>query len=139
MLGRYQALFRFLFSLRYLEQQLVANWQILNKAASWSHKSSNEDIELCKRHSFILRARMLVYVQQLLYFCTSEVIEPNWQDFMEKLKDASTSNDATVDQLMKSHVEFLDTCMKECTLTNARLITVCLPMSHANAKTQRTH
>ncbi|PVH71218.1 hypothetical protein DL98DRAFT_111314 [Cadophora sp. DSE1049] len=119
---RYQALSRYLFSLRQLEQQLVANWQTMNKASSWAHKSSNKEIELCKRRVFTLRARMLVYVQQLLYFCTSEVIEPNWQGFMEKLKDGSTSAVGTVDELMQNHVDFLDTCLKECMLTNARLL-----------------
>ncbi|KAH7356621.1 Spc98 family-domain-containing protein [Rhexocercosporidium sp. MPI-PUGE-AT-0058] len=109
-------------SLRHLEQQLVANWQTLNKASSWAHKSLNKEIELCKRRAFALRARMLVYVQQLLYFCTSEVIEPNWQCFMEKLKDGSTSTVGTVDELMQTHVDFLDTCLKECMLTNARLL-----------------
>ncbi|TVY13020.1 Spindle pole body component alp4 [Lachnellula arida] len=119
---RYQALFRYLFSLRHLEQQLVANWQTLNKASSWAHKSSSKEIELCKRRAFTLRARMLVYVQQLLYFCTSEVIEPNWQAFMEKLKNGSKSAVGTVDELMQNHVDFLDTCLKECMLTNARLL-----------------
>ncbi|KAL3417915.1 spc97 spc98 family protein [Phlyctema vagabunda] len=119
---RYQALFRYLFSLRHLEQQLVTNWQTLNKAFSWAHKSSSKEIELCKRRAFTLRARMLAYVQQLLYSCTFEVIEPNWQSFMEKLKDGSTSAVGTVDELMQNHVDFLDTCLKGCMLTNARLL-----------------
>ena len=118
-------MFRYLFSLRHLEQQLVANWQTWNKASSWAHKSSDKEIELCKRRAFTLRARMLVYVQQLLYFCTSEVIEPNWQAFMEKLKNGSKSAVGTVDELMQNHVDFLDTCLKECMLTNARLLRVC--------------
>lgn len=118
-------MFRYLFSLRHLEQQLVTNWQSLNKAPSWAHKSSNKEVELCKRRAFTLRSRMLVYVQQLLYFCTSEVIEPNWQNFMEKMKIGSTSAFGTVDDLMQNHVDFLDTCLKECMLTNARLLRVC--------------
>lgn len=108
-----------------MEQQLVVSWQTLNKAPSWAHKSSNKEVELCKRRVFTLRARMLVYAQQLLYFCTSEVIEPNWQNFMEKLKEGSTSAVGTVDELMQNHVDFLDTCLKECMLTNARLLRVC--------------
>lgn len=122
--GRYQVLFRFLFSLRHLEQQLVANWQALNKAPGWAHKSSDKQIELCKRRAFTMQARMLVYVQQLLYFSTAEVIEPNWQGFMEKLKVGSASAVGTVDELMQNHVDFLDTCLKECMLTNARLLRV---------------
>jgi gamma-tubulin complex component 2 len=128
---RYQALFRYLLSLRYLEQQLVSSWQTYNKAPSWSHRSSNKDIEMWKRRIFTLRARMLVFVQQLLYFCTAEVIEPNWQSLMAKLspkddnKDGSTKPTVdTVDELMQDHVDFLDTCLKECMLTNSRLLKV---------------
>jgi gamma-tubulin complex component 2 len=75
---RYQALFRYLLSLRYLEQQLVVSWQTHNRATSWTHKSSMSGVEMWKRRAWTLRARMLVFVQQLLYFCTAEVIEPNW-------------------------------------------------------------
>ena len=83
-----------------------------------------------KRRVFTLRARMLVFVQQLLYFCTAEVIEPNWQNLMKKLntkedgKDTGTPIVRTVDELMQDHVDFLDTCLKECMLTNNTLLRV---------------
>jgi gamma-tubulin complex component 2 len=126
---RYQALFRYLLSLRYLEQQLVACWQSHNRSTSWTHRSSDRRIEMWKRRVFTLRARMLVFVQQLLYFCTAEVIEPNWQALIAKLdgKDDSkggTSTIRTVDELMQDHVDFLDTCLKECMLTNKILLRV---------------
>jgi gamma-tubulin complex component 2 len=131
---RYQALFRYLLSLRYLEQQLVTCWQSHNRTTSWSHKSSDRRVEIWKRRAFTLRARMLVFVQQLLYFCTAEVIEPNWQALMAKLnaKDDSkggTSSIRTVDELMQDHVDFLDTCLKECMLTNKMLLRVRLSYS----------
>ena len=127
---RYQALFRYLLSLRYLEQQLVTCWQTHTRATSWSHRSSNRNLELWKRRVFTLRARMLVFVQQLLYFCTSEVIEPNWHALMGRLntrddvRDGAKSAVQTVDELMQDHVDFLDTCLKECMLTNSRLLRV---------------
>jgi gamma-tubulin complex component 2 len=127
---RYQALFRYLLSLRYLEQQLVSCWQTHNRAPSWSHQSSNKGLEMWKRHVFTLRARMLVFVQQLLYFCTAEVIEPNWQSLMARLstkddnKDGTKPTVRTVDELMQDHVDFLDTCLKECMLTNSTLLKV---------------
>jgi gamma-tubulin complex component 2 len=127
---RYQALFRYLLSLRYLEQQLVASWQTHNRATSWTHKSSMKGLEMWKRRAWTLRARMLVFVQQLLYFCTAEVIEPNWQALMARLntkedsKDGTASVTRTVDELMQDHVDFLDTCLKECMLTNGRLLRV---------------
>lgn len=127
---RYQALFRYLLSLRYLEQQLVASWQTHTRVTSWTHKSSMSGIEMWKRRAWTLRARMLVFVQQLLYFCTAEVIEPNWQAFMARLstkednKDGTASVTRTVDELMQDHVDFLDTCLKECMLTNSNLLRV---------------
>jgi gamma-tubulin complex component 2 len=133
---RYQLIFRHLLSLRHLETLLVTSWSDQNKVTSWRHKSSDRRLEIWKRRAWNLRAKMLVFVQQLLYFCTAEVIEPNWVGLMERVekvhKEASevTENDMkqvnrTVDELMQDHVDFLDTCLKECMLTQAKLLKVC--------------
>ncbi|KAI0396346.1 Spc98 family-domain-containing protein [Xylariaceae sp. FL0594] len=127
---RYQALFRYLLSLKYLESQLSTTWQIHNAGIVWSHKSSARKLEIWKRRVWTLRARMVVFVQQLLYFCTLEVIEPNWQSLMSRLKAKDGSSDGpgkpdrTVDELMQDHVDFLDTCLKGCMLTNGKLIRI---------------
>jgi gamma-tubulin complex component 2 len=127
---RYQALFRYLLSLKYLESQLSTTWQTHNTGIVWNHKSSVRKLEIWKRRVWTLRARMVVFVQQLLYFCTLEVIEPNWQSLMSRLKakdgssDGSGKPDRTVDELMQDHVDFLDTCLKGCMLTNGKLIRV---------------
>lgn len=130
---RYQAMFRYLLSLRYLESQLVSSWQIHNRGQSWNHKSSDKAVELWKRRVWTLRSRMLVFVQQLLYYCTAEVLEPNWQAFMARLEtnddgiDGPDGGGRTVDGLMRDHVFFMDTCMKECMLTNGKLLRVRTP------------
>ncbi|CAM1511417.1 Fc.00g089300.m01.CDS01 [Cosmosporella sp. VM-42] len=128
---RYQALFRYLLSLRYLESQLSTTWQTQTRGIGWGHKGANRHLEIWKRRVWTLRARMLVFVQQLLYFCTAEVIEPNWTKFMSRLKEkegsAGTSSGGymrTVDELMQDHVDFLDTCLKECMLTNSKLLRI---------------
>ena len=127
---RYQLLFRYLLSLRHLESQLAGAWNEHSRIASWKHKSSDPRLEMWKRRAWTLRARMLVFVQQLLYFCTAEVIEPNWQGLMARLKEKEGKNegdrtvDRTVDELMQDHVDFLDTCLKECMLTNSKLLKV---------------
>ncbi|KAI1386258.1 Spc98 family-domain-containing protein [Hypoxylon trugodes] len=127
---RYQALFRYLLSLRYLESQLSTTWQTHNTGVVWCHKSSARRLEIWKRRVWTLRARMVVFVQQLLYFCTLEVIEPNWQSLMSRLRakdgslDGSGKPDRTVDELMQDHVDFLDTCLKGCMLTNGKLIRI---------------
>ncbi|KAK8931978.1 Spindle pole body component alp4 [Metarhizium anisopliae] len=132
---RYQSLFRYLLSLRYLESQLSTTWQTQTRGVSWAHKGQNRALELWKRRAWTLRARMLVFVQQLLYFCTAEVIEPNWTKFMSRLsaKDGDPTKPSaptrTVDELMQDHVDFLDTCLKECMLTNSKLLRVVNPLS----------
>ncbi|PNY27373.1 Spindle pole body component [Tolypocladium capitatum] len=126
---RYQALFRYLLSLRYLESQLSTTWQTQTRGVSWAHKGANRALEIWKRRAWTLRARMLVFVQQLLYFCTAEVIEPNWTKFMASLsaKDGDQEKKPvmrTVDELMQDHVDFLGTCLKECMLTNSKLLRI---------------
>lgn len=129
-LTRYQLLFRYLLSLRHLEGLLVGAWTEHSKAFSWKHRSKNPKIELWKRKAWTLRARMLVFVQQLLYFCTAEVIEPNWQALMGRLNESEGAEAGqskpkrTVDELMQDHVDFLATCLKECMLTNSKLLRV---------------
>ena len=127
---RYQILFRYLLSMRHLEGLIVNSWTDHNKVISWTHKSSSKRLELWKRRAWILRSRMLNFVQQFMYYCTSEVIEPNWQTLMIKVNgngdEDKTGQRAprTVDELMEDHVDFLDTCLKECMLMNSRLLRV---------------
>jgi gamma-tubulin complex component 2 len=136
---RYQLIFRYLLSLRHLENLLVTSWQDQQKVLGWRHKSSDRRLEMWKRRAWTLRAKMLVFIQQLLYFCTSEVIEPNWQNLMERVNGTAAGGDSlpgdadgsrqvnrTVDELMQDHVDFLDTCLKECMLTQAKLLKVML-------------
>ncbi|KAG1840364.1 hypothetical protein DFJ58DRAFT_810628 [Suillus subalutaceus] len=58
------------------------------------------------------RPRMLAFVQQILAFTTFEVLEPNLRGLEAKLVKVTT-----VDQLLRDHVDFLDTYLKECILT----------------------
>ncbi|EZF24006.1 hypothetical protein H112_03407 [Trichophyton rubrum D6] len=132
---RYQLVFRHLLSLRHLETLLVNSWQEHSKSTSWKHKSSDRKVELWKRRAWTLRAKMLVFVQQLLYFCTVEVMEPNWQILMNRVNGDGTEAtevtvngtkqvNRTVDELMQDHVDFLDTCLKECMLTQGKLLKI---------------
>ena len=136
---RYQIIFRYILSMRHLEGLVVNSWEDHTKIMTWTHKSSNRKLELWKRRSWALRARMLSFVQQLIYYCTFEVIEPNWNILMEKVNESATNVwtqqlrdgrprvNRTVDELMLDHVYFLDTCLKELMLLNPRLLRVCFP------------
>ncbi|KAL8841844.1 MAG: hypothetical protein Q9176_003031 [Flavoplaca citrina] len=152
---RYQILFRYLLSMRHLENLLVNSWEDHNKIISWIHRSKGDRrIEMFKRRAWTLRSRMLVFVQQFTYYCTAEVIEPNWQRLMAKVNGHDISNDRgpgpppkvsrTVDELMEDHVDFLDTCLKECMLMNAKLLrlhskltTVCTIFANYTARLTR--
>ena len=116
---RYQLLFRHLLSLKNIEQLLVVAWSDHMKTATWRNKSSNVRVEKWKARVWALRSRMLAFIQQLSYFCTNEVIEPNWLNLQNRLEHVKT-----VDELMQDHIDFLDTCLKECMLTNSKLLRV---------------
>ena len=124
---RYQILFRYLLSMRHLESLLVNSWEDHNKVISWTNKSKDRKLEMWKRRAWTLRARMLNFVQQFMYYCTAEVIEPNWHALMTKVNSIDKSGklaSRTVDELMEDHVDFLDTCLKECMLMNPKLLKV---------------
>lgn len=136
---RYQLLFRFLLSLRRLENQLLDSWTDQNKLLGWRHQSSDRKLEVWKRRAWTLQSRMLVFIQQLLNFCTSDVIEPSWQILMARIESCQGppregersgtmafkhAGGRTVDELMQDHVDFLDTCLKGCMLTNDKLLKV---------------
>ncbi|KIW91896.1 uncharacterized protein Z519_07866 [Cladophialophora bantiana CBS 173.52] len=132
--SRYQLIFRYTLALRHLETQLVGCWSTHTKDKAWIHKSSDKRFELWKRRVWTLRSRMLVFVQQMLFFATAEVIEPNWQKLMVKVDDAERDDfeevrpglnpktKPTVDELMQDHVDMLDSCMKDLGLTQAKLL-----------------
>ncbi|KAH8830235.1 Spc98 family-domain-containing protein [Flagelloscypha sp. PMI_526] len=109
---RYQLIFRFLLNLKHVEQALSSMW-IEQKTTPWRLKMlGHPDFEAWRLRVFVLRARMLSFVQQILAFAAFEVLEPNWRKLEAKLDQVET-----VDQLLRDHVDFLDTCLKECMLT----------------------
>lgn len=48
-----------------------------------------------------------------------EVIEPNWHKF-----EAAFQKVRTVDEVLKIHTDFVDSCLHECMLTDPRLVRV---------------
>ena len=116
---RYQLVFRFLLHLKSVEQSLASMW-IEQKTTTWRKSVPNHpEFEKWRLRVLLLRARMLAFVQQILAFVTFEVLEPNWRSLEAKLAKVTT-----VDQLLRDHVDFLDTCLKECMLTSAKLLRV---------------
>lgn len=114
---RYQLLFRHLVEMKHIERTLNNAWADFNKSPEWYETSNIPEVEAWKIKTSKLRTKMFLFIQQMLYYSTLEVIEPNWSKFQDKLHDAPTA-----DILMDQHVYFLDTCMKECMLTNEKLL-----------------
>ncbi|RMZ92085.1 hypothetical protein DV736_g681, partial [Chaetothyriales sp. CBS 134916] len=135
---RYQLIFRYTLALRHLETLLVDCWQEHSKHNAWLFKTKDRRIESWKRRAWTLRARMLVFVQQMLFYATAEVIEPNWQKFMTDVDDAELGDSVeqnarspfnprskrTVDELMQDHLDMLDSCMKDLGLTQGKLLRI---------------
>lgn len=113
---RYQLIFRHLLALKHLEQSLTNSWLEHTKNPIWRHKTPHIGLEKWKNRVFTLRCRMLAFVQQMFAFAVSEVLESNWRMLMKRLESVKT-----VDQLLTYHNDFLDTCCKQCMLTNAKL------------------
>ena len=115
----YQLIFRFLLHLKHVEQALSNMW-IEQKTHPWGCAVPNHpEFIRWRLRVCLLRARMLAFIQQVLAFITFEVLEPNWHSLETKLEKVTT-----VDQLLRDHVDFLDTCMKACMLTSSKLIKV---------------
>lgn len=128
---RYQVIFRFLLHLRQVEQSLTAMWIDQNTTAWRKLVPDYPELERWRRRVFFLRTKMLAWVQQILAFVTYEVLEPNWQKLESKLAKVST-----VDQLLRDHDDFLSSCMKECMLTNGRLMKVASILMRKNSFTK---
>ncbi|KLO18249.1 hypothetical protein SCHPADRAFT_845287 [Schizopora paradoxa] len=88
-------------------------------------------VERWRRRVLHLRAKMLAFIQHVMAFITYEVLEPNWRKLEAKLSSLanSTANDkarakeGSVEELLRDHVDFLDTCLKESMLTSSKLLT----------------
>ncbi|XP_037723881.1 gamma-tubulin complex component 2 homolog isoform X3 [Drosophila subpulchrella] len=123
-ISKYQMLFRQLFYCKHVERQLCKIW----KENSIAKRFSPQAAELY-RSAFTLRQRMMNAIQNLEYYMMIEIIEPNWHIFIEKMKKVEN-----VDNVLLLHQDFLDSCLKNCMLTESsemnrsifKLCNVCL-------------
>lgn len=111
-LTKYQLIFRHLFYCKHVERQLNNTWR--------NHQSKKElELGNAFRASYVLRHRMLGFLQNLAYYMMVEVLGPNWHTLEEQLKQVET-----VDQVLLHHNAFLDQCLRECLLTNQALLKI---------------
>ncbi|GAA5874140.1 hypothetical protein JCM1840_000364 [Sporobolomyces johnsonii] len=113
----YQMIFRHLLRLKHLERVFLETWTEHLKTPSWRRRSPYPELQAWKGRVFALRARMYDFIQQMFDFAVSEVLESRWAELRKRLGEAET-----VDQLLKDHDNFLNTCTNECLLTNEKLL-----------------
>ena len=130
-LTRYQIIFRYIFTCKYVERQLSIAWsdhQAGNRKYTQWRKNPGDDavdeqalgrLDAAFNQAYHLRSQMLLFVQNLIYYVFNEVLEPRWNDLEGHLSCADT-----VDEVLRRHADFLDTCLKECMLTNKNLLMV---------------
>jgi gamma-tubulin complex component 2 len=117
----YKLLFRHLFFCKYVERRLFATWL--------DHQMLKEfTLRALLGKTYMLRQKMVHFMQNLVYYMMFEVIEPHWHKLMENI-----ANVKTVDNLAQIHNHFQASISQECLLTNiallrilAKLMTTCL-------------
>ncbi|KAJ6240790.1 gamma-tubulin complex component 2 [Anaeramoeba flamelloides] len=111
-LTKYQIIFRHLFYCKRVEKQICDAWKA-------QQRTKEIDFELVLLQSYSLIQKMLHFIQNLQYYMHFEVLEQNWLTFKTKIRKKKVKS---IDKLMKYHEDFLDTCLKQCMLTNPRLL-----------------
>ena len=141
--SNYQLLFRHLFFAKHVERRLFGTWL--------DHQMIKEFQVLRKDlgPTYILRQRMLHFMQNLVYYMLFEVIEPSWLRMEAKILQKTheyaqddfallsrEEGNQTVDDILRTHKDFMRRILKECLLTNrdlirtlTKLMTTCLLFS----------
>jgi len=122
----YKMLFRQLFFAKHVERRLVGVWcdhQVLKKLDS---------VRGLLGPTFMLRQRMLHFVQNLMNYMTFEVVESNWLEMLSSLDVSedimSGQKQQTVDDLLKIHDGFLQKTIDACLLRNPTLIKILIKL-----------
>jgi gamma-tubulin complex component 2 len=111
----YQLLFRHLFFAKHVERRLVGVWK--------DHQGMKElqSLRGSMGSTFLLRQRMLHFMQNLIYYMMLEVIEPQWSELEHSIGFPSAGEDQTIDDISEAHMQFLHRALEACLLTNRNL------------------
>ncbi|XP_047741315.1 gamma-tubulin complex component 2 isoform X2 [Hyalella azteca] len=108
----YRMLFRHLFYCKHVERQLCKVW-LSNQACKGLPMSTRRSYTA----AFLLRHRMLAFMQNIEYYMMFEVIERHWHQFLADMNKVES-----VDELLQHQSHFLDKCMKDGLLTTPDLL-----------------
>jgi gamma-tubulin complex component 2 len=67
----------------------------------------------------VMKHSMLQFVRSMHYYICQNVLEPQWERFSTSLRERKF---ASVEEITNTHMNFLDTCLRECMLTNSKLV-----------------
>lgn len=105
--------------MRFVEQVLTSMW-IDQMTPGWRAPAPGyTDFIRWRTRVMVLRARMLAFVQQILAFITAEVLDKQWRAMEKRIKKVQT-----VEDLLREHESFMDSCLKDGMLTGTRLLKV---------------
>ena len=125
MMTKYQLLFRNLMQCKYAERLLSASWLDETRARLSITRGRGSDQAFVQEECLFmsrlssLRGKMQHFIQEFLYYVCFEVIEPNCERLLKRFDKRST-----VDEVLKDHEDFLDSCLKESLLTTPKLFQV---------------
>ncbi|KAJ2806789.1 gamma tubulin complex Spc97/GCP2 subunit Alp4 [Coemansia helicoidea] len=124
-LDKYTAMSRLLLALKQTEQALVTSWTLdlrLDDPPVEATGATGMDAKIAaaRRALFLrihtVRHRMVMAIQQILFYCFWDVIEPQWTRMIALMKAATT-----VDELCRIHKQHLDLMFQQCGLTAPKL------------------
>lgn len=67
----------------------------------------------------VMKNSMLQFVRTMHNYICQSVLEPQWERFSTALRERRFTS---VEEITNTHMNFLDTCLRECMLTNSKLV-----------------
>ncbi|GAB5031649.1 gamma-tubulin complex component 2 [Nannochloropsis oceanica] len=112
---KYQLLFRHLFLAKFVERRLHTSW-----AEQQSYKEL--DVRQALGLAFCVRHKMQHFLATYIYYMMFEVVEPHWHVLAACLRTGEGVEH--LDDVIRLHQEFQDSCLKECLLTDQSILKV---------------
>jgi gamma-tubulin complex component 2 len=67
----------------------------------------------------VMKNSMLQFIRTMHNYICQNVLEPQWERFSTALRERRFTS---VEEITNTHMNFLDTCLRECMLTNSKLV-----------------
>jgi hypothetical protein len=128
---KYQLLSRLLYFSKHVERRLLSSWISLQSCK----EIPTTNLRKLLMESYLLRHRMLQFIQNFVYYITFEVIHPRNHEFITELTQIlnqvssnsgsfSFNHHKDINEIMELHEKFLDNCLKECLLASSDLLKI---------------